>query len=82
MTYLVCRACVSLRESTSCHEYDMHVQHMESLKREIEKLKSEAKHGSGGRMLEEVDKYRKANDTLHATVIRLEAGSQHPVPRN
>ena len=52
------------------------MQHMESLKREVEKLKSEAKQGSSGRMLEEVDKYRKANDALHTTVARLEA-SQH-----
>ena len=42
------------------------MQHMESLKREIEKLKSDKKHGSSGRMLEEVEKYRKANDALHA----------------
>ena len=41
----------------------------------MEKLKSEARQGSGGRMLEEVDKYRKANDALHATVARLEASS-------
>jgi len=51
------------------------MQHMESLKREIEKLTSDKKHGSSGRMLEEVDKYRKANDALHATVARLEASS-------
>lgn len=49
------------------------MQHMESLKREVEKLKAEAKQGSSGRMLEEVDKYRKANDALHATIARLEA---------
>ena len=49
------------------------MQHMESLKREVEKLKAEAKQGSSGRMLEEVDKYRKANAALHATIARLEA---------
>ncbi len=53
------------------------MQHMESLKREVEKLKSEAKQGSSGRMLEEVDKYRKANDALHTTVARLEASPSY-----
>ena len=51
------------------------MQHMESLRREVEKLKSEARQVSGRGMLEEVDKYRKANDALHATVARLEASS-------
>ena len=50
------------------------VQHMESLKNEVEKLRSEAKHSSSGRMLDEVDKYRKANGALHATIARLEVG--------
>ena len=40
-----------------------------------ETVKSEGKHGSRGSMLEEVDKHRKANDALHATVARLEASS-------
>ena len=41
----------------------------------MDKLRSEAKQGGSGRMLEEVDKYRKANSALHATVARLEARS-------
>lgn len=50
------------------------MQHMESLKSEVEKLRAEAKHSSSGRMLDEVDKYRKANGALHATIARLEVG--------
>ena len=55
------------------------VQHMESLKIEVEKLRSEAKHSSSGRMLDEVEKYRKANGALHATIARLEAGVYVPL---
>ena len=54
------------------------VQHMESLKNELEKLRSEAKHSSSGRMLDEVDKYRKANGALHATIARLEVRVRIP----
>ena len=57
------------------------MQHMESLKNEVEKLRSEAKHSSSRRMLDEVDKYRKANGALHATIARLEVRAFIPLPR-